>query len=243
MPCGSLFLVCLPENALYMRLKEGEKIEGLALDSQVFRELEELSQKRKLSIHIGSVPLLTQGKLRNASVLVELGSGRRKSYEKIHLFDIELENQKKISESDVFSHGLTPEIFSLSDWQIGQAICYDLRFSELFSAYANLEADLILVPAAFLVETGKVHWEVLLRARAIESQCYIVAAAQAGTHQGLQGDQRATFGNSLVIDPWGRVLWRGSPDRVECQLIVLQKSEITKTRRQIPMRNHRRLSR
>lgn len=234
-------LICLPENSLYMRVKEGAQIPGLNLNSKAFHSLEEISKQRNSFVHIGSIPLESEGRLVNASVLIEPGVARRKSYEKIHLFDIELDGSAPIRETDMFHHGKSPAVVTVRGWKIGQTICYDLRFAELFLEYAKSGADLVLVPSAFLVETGKAHWEVLLRARAIESQCYIVAAAQAGKHVGCQGGQRMTYGHSLAIDPWGTVIWQGSSDGAECKLVILQKSEISKVRRQIPMKNHRRL--
>ena len=147
---------------------------------------------------------------------------RRKSYEKIHLFDIELDGLSPVRETDLFKHGKFPSVFKVRGWEIGQAICYDLRFAELFLEYAKQGVDLVLVPAAFLVETGRAHWEVLLRARAIESQCYIVAAAQAGKHLGCQGGHRMTYGHSLAIDPWGTVIWQGNSVGAECKLVILK---------------------
>lgn len=233
--------VCLPENALYMRLKEGERIAGLDLHDECFRDLAKVADAKNLIIHVGSVPLVWQGKLANSSVVIRPGGSIQASYQKIHLFDIALEGQKPMRESDVFAHGSEPAVVGVNDWNVGQTICYDLRFSELFSRYAQDGVDLIVVPAAFLQKTGEAHWHVLLRARAIESQCYIVAAAQAGTHVSPAGT-RQTYGHSLVIDPWGQIVAEASGDKPECMILTLDKSGIAKVRQQIPMRNHRRLS-
>jgi predicted amidohydrolase len=233
-------LVCLPENALYMRLKEGERIGGLDLHDECFRQLALTAKEKNLAIHVGSVPLKWQGRLANSSVMVLPDGHVSASYQKIHLFDIELEGQKPVRESDVFHHGDTPSVLDFEGWKLGQTICYDLRFSELYSSYAQQGVDLILVPAAFLKKTGEAHWHVLLRARAIESQCYIIAAAQAGTHKSESGT-RETYGHSLVIDPWGRVVAEASADRPECLILSLDKSGIAKVRSQIPMKMHRRL--
>jgi predicted amidohydrolase len=230
-----------PENCLYMRLKEGEAIPGLDFQHPVFERLKTLAQKRRASLHLGSIPLREDGKLTNASVLITPDGNVQCTYRKMHLFDITLEGQKPIKESDVFNHGPTPAVLNMGPWKIGQTICYDLRFAELFSVYAKNAVDAILVPAAFLVETGKSHWEILLRARAIESQCYVIAAAQAGTHENSRGNQRKTFGQSLVINPWGEILAKGSSDSPQVLCVELEKSQIEAVRRQIPMQSHRRL--
>src|SRR6185312_9241342 len=178
-------IIFFPENCLFMRIKEGEKILGLSVADPVFQKLSDLSKKHKIALHLGSVPLREDGKL-------------KLTYRKIHLFDIELEGQKPIRESDVFHQGARPEILEFEGWKLGQSICYDLRFSELYQAYAKAQVDAILVPTAFLVPTGQAHWEILLRARAIESQAFVIAAAQAGNHVGVRGGQRSTYGHSLV---------------------------------------------
>ena len=233
-------LVCLPENALYMRIIEGEKIQGLELSDPCFLELKKIAQEKNLVLHIGSAPLKQGEKLVNSSVLIWPIGRIEASYQKIHLFDIDLAGQAPIRESDVFNHGEIPRLFNLGDWKWGQTICYDLRFAELFSYYAKEQIDGLLVPAAFLAKTGEAHWHVLLRARAIESQCFVVAAAQAGVHR-TPGGQRETYGHSLVIDPWGRVLAEGSGDHPEKLEVELDLGEINKVRQQIPMAAHRRL--
>lgn len=230
-----------PENCLYMRLVEGQPIPGLSFQHPIFQKLQKLAADRKMILHLGSIPLREGGKLTNASVAVAADGKIEATYRKMHLFDIALEGQAPIRESDVFNHGPTPSVLSVKDWQLGQTICYDIRFSELFSVYAKKKVDVILVPAAFLVKTGQAHWEVLLRARAIESQCYVIAAAQAGTHANPQGSQRKTFGHSMVISPWGEILYQGSSDQPEAHFVELDFKQIETVRRQIPMHSHRRL--
>lgn len=233
-------LVCLPENALYFRLKEGAPIPGLELTDLCFSTLKNWAREKNLVMHLGSVPLKWKGKLVNSSVLIWPGGQIEASYQKIHLFDIALEGQKPIRESDVFLHGEAPQAFTMNAWAWGQTICYDLRFAELYGRYAKDQIDGLLVPSAFLTKTGEAHWHVLLRARAIESQCFVVAAAQAGLHQSDSG-QRETYGHSLVVDPWGRILAEGSADRAERLEVVLDHLEVERIRRQIPMSQHRRL--
>lgn len=230
--------VFFPENCLYMRLLEGEKILGLDLKHEAFRVLAEWASKNKTGLHLGSVPVTENGALYNGSVWISASGKVEVTYRKVHLFDIQLENQKPIKESDVFKHGGAPQILSLENWNLGQSICYDLRFSDLYHYYARQHVDAILIPSAFLVKTGQAHWEVLMRARAIESQCYVIASAQAGLHKSPRG-QRETYGHSVVIDPWGTVVaeLKNSP---EIQVVELQKSRIRAVRAQIPMKDHRR---
>jgi predicted amidohydrolase len=233
-------IIFFPENCLYMRIKEGEKISGLSAADPVFQKLADLSQKHQIALHLGSVPLREGDKLSNATIFISAGQVRV-TYRKIHLFDIELEGQKPIRESDVFRGGGQPEILEFEDWKFGQSICYDVRFAELYLAYAKAQVDAILIPSAFLVPTGEAHWDVLTRARAIESQAFVIAAAQAGTHSGVRGGHRSTYGHSVVIDPWGRKLVEGSGDKDEVFVVELDRKLIQSVRGQIPMQSHRRL--
>lgn len=234
-------LVCFPENCLYLRTVEGQKIAGFEASHDAFKELAELAKQYKTYLHLGSVPLFVEGHLYNSSVLITPEGSVQPTYQKMHLFDIQLEGQKPLRESDVFRHGQKPNIIDVDGWRIGEAICYDVRFAELFSQYARKEVDLILLPAAFLVKTGEAHWEILLRARAIESQAYLIASAQGGTHQGVQGGSRETYGHSLIIDPWGTVVGQVEQRSPGVALVRLRRDKIASVRQQIPMKFHRRL--
>jgi predicted amidohydrolase len=233
-------MIVFPENCLYMRILEGEVIQGLELSHRCFNILSKLAEKYKTYLHLGSVPLYIEGSLYNSSVLISSDGDVRASYQKCHLFDIQLDGGKPIRESDVFRHGTRPEVFSLDNWDIGQTICYDVRFAELFSQYANQNVDIIVVPAAFLVQTGGAHWEILLRARAIESQVYILASAQGGVHKSAKGVSRETYGHSMIIDPWGQIIASVTDLNEGFAIATLSKSKIESVRQQIPMKNHRR---
>jgi predicted amidohydrolase len=236
-------LFCFPENCLYFRIKEGEAIPPFNVTDHVFADLAVIAKKRKAFFHLGSVPLQMGDFLYNSSVIISDEGKIETSYQKIHLFDIQLTGQKAIRESDVFRHGVGPGIFVVDGWKIAQSICYDLRFAELYSQYAREHVDVILVPAAFLVKTGEAHWEVLVRARAIESQCYVVASAQAGRHMSAHGGgSRETYGNSLVVEPWGSVLVRLKAHEKQTSVCSLSKAKIEQVREQIPMAQHRRVS-
>lgn len=232
-------LVCLPENSLFFRTAEGQVVPGIAMDDPAILALRDLAMKRNFCLHLGSIPLKKSGGLSNSSILITPQGEVKDSYQKMHLFDISLEGQKPIRESDIFAAGAGPRVFAVHGWNIGQTICYDLRFSYLFDYYAQKSVDIILVPSAFLATTGKAHWDLLLRARAIESQCYIIAAAQAGVHKGLQGGVRETWGHSMVVGPWGEVVAEASLSTPQVLEVELSLDAVAKVRRQIPMKNHR----
>lgn len=234
-------LLSFPENCLYLRVVEGEKIEGLSLAHPAFHFLSQIAQQYDAYLHLGSVPLIHEGDLFNSSILITPEGQVLPTYQKLHLFDIQLEGQKPIRESDVFRHGKKPNVIEVDGWRVGETICYDVRFAELFSRYAQEEVDLILVPAAFLVKTGEAHWEILLRARAIESQAFVIASAQAGTHVGKNGKTRETYGHSLIVDPWGGVLGQVHENAPGFCVLTLSRGRIEKVRQQIPMKSHRRL--
>lgn len=236
----NLDLICFPENSIYMRLREGEKIPGLSLQDEVFQVLRRRAMDMNTNLHLGALPLKIDGHLYNSSVLIKKDGTISDSYQKMHLFDIQLSGQNAYRESDVFRHGQGPQIIQIDGWKIGQSICYDLRFTELYNYYARKEVDLILVPAAFLIKTGEAHWHVLLRARAIESQAYVVASAQGGIHNSPRGGIRETYGNSLIVDPWGKIIL-ALDTQPQIQTYVLAKSIIEDVRRQIPMKFHRRI--
>lgn len=234
-------LLLFPENSLYFRINDVENVKALSLEADCFAKLEALSLETQIAFHLTTAVLDQNIHVYNASVFIEPGQKAKIIYKKIHLFDIELSNQKPIRESDVFSSGNQPSIFEFKGFKFGNSICYDIRFSELYKIYAESEVDVILVPAAFLVKTGMAHWHVLLRARAIESQCYILAAAQAGVHKSQSlTHQRETFGHTIAINPWGEVV-STIEGHVGLIYVDIQHAEVEKVRTQIPMKKHRKL--
>jgi predicted amidohydrolase len=243
MKSSNVELICFPENCLFMRIRETDSIEKFDLHHSCFLWLGEWAKKLRTSIHLGSIPLTIEGSLYNSSVWFGTDGKPQVGYQKMHLFDIELAGQKSIKESAVFRSGQMGRVHEINGWSFGESICYDLRFSELYSKYAYIPVDVILVPSAFLVDTGRAHWEVLLRARAIESQCYVVASAQVGTHQSTKGtSERNTYGHSMVIDPWGRVE-QESGETESVHVLNLTKQVIQKVRDQMPMARHGRKDR
>ena len=231
----------LPENCLYLRVKEGTSIPAMSLQSPSIVELKKWVDRNHCALHLGSVPISENQKLYNSSIWLEPNLPARISYSKVHLFDITLTGQKPIRESDVFAAGTGPSVLNYLEWKFGQSICYDLRFAELYSEYANTEVSAILIPSCFLVPTGKAHWETLIRARAIESQCYVIASAQSGVHQSVQGPHvRETYGHSLIVSPWGEKLVEMS-GASGIEIFELNQDVVDRVRQQIPMKNHRRL--
>ena len=162
-----------------------------------------LARELGIHVHVGSTAIaLSDGKVANRGFLFGPDGEKVCSYDKIHMFDVDLDNGESWRESAVYSPGAVARMADLPFAKLGFAICYDVRFPELFKTQAQAGAEIISVPAAFTRQTGEAHWETLLRARAIENGVYIIAAAQAGVHE----DGRETFGHSMIIDPWGRVL-------------------------------------
>lgn len=240
---GAVDLVCFPENSLFFRIGN-QKLQSITLKHSHIKTLSRWAADHDAYVHLGSVALEQDGEVYNASVLIEPNGDVSSPYQKIHLFDVDVVGAPSVRESDNFKHGKNPAILNVKGWKVGSSICYDLRFSELFIEYARAGVDLILVPSAFIVPTGKAHWEILLRARAIESQCYVAAAAQGGRHLGSSGEARETYGHSMIVSPWGEVeaVCLGESDIAKRVLrATLSRDKIAAVRRQIPMASHRRL--
>jgi predicted amidohydrolase len=206
-------------------------------EDRVLAALREAAARNRIWLHVGSLAVLVgDGKVANRSFVIDREGEIRATYDKIHLFDVDLPTGESWRESNVYSAGKGVVLVNGTPvGKLGLTICYDLRFPGLFARLAESDADVIAVPAAFTVPTGKAHWHVLLRARAIEAGLFVVAAAQVGHHE----DGRNTFGHSLVVDPWGEVLLdMGEEARVGFADIDLKR--ISDVRSRIPALNHRR---
>ena len=164
---------------------------------------QELARDLGIHVHVGSTAIaLADGKIANRGFLFAPDGNRICTYDKIHMFDVDLDNGESWRESAVYRPGGEARVAELPFAKLGFAICYDVRFPVLFRTEAVAGAEVLTVPAAFTRQTGEAHWDVLLRARAIENGAFLIAAAQAGVHE----DGRETFGHSMIIDPWGKVL-------------------------------------
>lgn len=206
-------------------------------EDQVLGAMREAAARHRIWLHIGSLAVLTDdGKVANRGFVVDREGEIRATYDKLHLFDVDLPTGESWRESNVYSAGAGAVLVNGTPvGKLGLTICYDLRFPGLFARLAEADADLISVPAAFTVPTGKAHWHVLLRARAIEASLFVVAAAQVGHHE----DGRQTFGHSLVVDPWGEILLdMGEEQGVGFADVDLKR--ISDVRSRIPALNHRR---
>jgi predicted amidohydrolase len=206
-------------------------------DDMVLAACREAAARHRIWLHIGSLAVLSEtGKVANRSFVIDREGEVRATYDKMHLFDVDLPTGESWRESNVYSPGNDVVVVNGTPvGKLGLTICYDLRFPGLFARLAESDADVIAVPAAFTVPTGKAHWHVLLRARAIEAGLFVVAAAQAGHHE----DGRTTFGHSLVVDPWGEVLLDVGEDK-GVGFADIDLSRISDVRSRIPALNHRR---
>ena len=206
-------------------------------DDQVIAAARNAAHAKGIWVHLGSIAVLTEGgQLANRSFVIDPRGEIRARYDKIHLFDVDLPTGESWRESNTYRHGQEAVVVTGTPvGTLGLAICYDLRFPALFARLAEANADVIAVPAAFTVPTGKAHWEVLLRARAIEAGLFVVAAAQSGHHE----DGRTTYGHSLVIDPWGEVLL-DMGDGAGVKIAEIDLKRITDVRSRVPAIIHRR---
>ena len=211
-----------------VRLEENDEVLAAARDA---------AHKHGIWVHVGSLAIRTESRqLANRAFVIDPRGEIRARYDKIHLFDVDLPTGESWRESNVYRHGSEAVVVNGTPvGKLGLTICYDIRFPALFARLAEANADVIAVPAAFTVPTGKAHWEVLLRARAIEAGLFIVAAAQSGHHE----DGRNTYGHSLVVDPWGEVLL-DMKEGAGVAFAEVDLSRITDVRSRVPALSHRR---
>lgn len=187
-------------------------------------------------VHLGSLAVLgIDGRLANRAFVIDAGGAVRARYDKLHLFDVDLPSGESWRESAAYAPGESATVVQTPVGALGLSICYDLRFADLYRALSDAGATVLAVPAAFTRPTGEAHWHILLRARAIEAGAYVVAAAQTGEHE----DGRATYGHSLVIDPWGDVLL-DMGEAVGVGFAEIDPARVADVRARIPVIAHRR---
>ena len=204
----------------------------------IYRFLSELASCRRIVLHGGSVAERVGDRLFNTSLVFGADGRERARYRKIHLFDSVTPSGEGYRESDSYEAGDDVVAFDAGGLPVGCSICYDLRFASLFAALRDRDVELIAVPAAFTIETGAAHWETLIRARAIETQCWIAAAATFGRHQDGQGATRSTFGHSMICDPWGTVVAQASPG-IGWATATIDRGLTSRIRRDMPVWSHR----
>ena len=197
----------------------------------VFRET---ARKLGIYVHVGSLAIkLAPERAANRALLIDPKGEIAARYDKIHMFDVDLGNGESYRESRTYRPGETAVLADLPWGRLGVTICYDLRFPALYRALAEAGATMLAIPSAFTQKTGAAHWHVLMRARAIETGCFVLAAAQSGKHE----NGRETFGHSLIVDPWGRILAEGGTEP-GVVMAEIDPAEVAKARGSIPSLEH-----
>jgi nitrilase len=231
--------VSLPEYFCLMGLRDDAKLDIAEADGEgpIQRFLSDTAREHQVTLVGGTLPIKakTPGRVRNACCVYGPTGVRLARYDKIHLFAFD-NGKEQYDEARVLEAGDTPVAFEADGWRAGLSVCYDLRFPELYRGLMRPPCDVLFVPAAFTYTTGLAHWLLLLRARAVEDQCYVVAPAQGGQHE----NGRRTFGHSMVVDPWGQVL-NVLPEGEGVVLAELDLARIAQVREQLPALQHRTL--
>lgn len=249
MSCDRPALISLPEVWTFLGGDRAAKIaaaEELPLagssgpGGEAYEFLRNMARTHGIHVHGGSIGERVGDRLCNTTLVFDPSGREIARYRKIHLFDITTPDGQGYRESAAYDAGDAVITCDIAGIRVGLSICYDMRFPELYLALRRAGADLIMVPAAFTLQTGKDHWEVLLRARAIETQCWIAAAACTGPHRDGKGEVRMTYGNSLIADPWGHVVARVS-DGPGFATARIDRARAAKIRRDMPVLEHRKL--
>jgi predicted amidohydrolase len=232
---GATF-IATPENTTLMAPDGGAKIEKTfsEADDPALPLFCKLAAELKITLMIGSLAIKTSAtKTANRSFVIDADGNVKARYDKIHLFDVQLPSGETYRESNTVEAGHNAVVASLPWGRVGMSVCYDLRFPHLYRALAKAGADILTVPAAFTETTGKAHWHLLLRARAVENGCFVMAPAQGGEH----ANGRKTYGHSLIIGPWGDILAEGGiePGIVTAELDL---EEIAAVRGRLPSLHH-----
>ncbi|QUP52952.1 carbon-nitrogen hydrolase family protein [Ralstonia syzygii] len=231
-------LALLPEYFCMMGRKDSDKvgIREADQDGPIQAFLADAARRHRLWLVGGTLPLWCEDaeRVRNTSLAFDPAGQRVARYDKIHLFNF-VRGEERYDEARTIEPGATPVAFEAPCGRVGMSVCYDLRFPELYralSAQGNL--NLILMPAAFTYVTGAAHWEILLRARAVENQCYVLAAAQGGRHE----NGRRTWGHSMLIDPWGEII-ASVPEGEGVAIGDMDPARLAQVRRDLPALRHR----
>ena len=234
---GGATYLSMPENAYFMRGLGDQSPKSYCMETHPgLAHAKQFAQEHKVWILIGSIFVTIPNRKRwaNRSVLVNPKGEVACFYDKIHLFDADFGDGESYRESDTFHSGQQAKIAATPMGEMGMAICYDIRFARLFRDMAKAGATVFSTPAAFAKRTGMAHWHVILRARAIENGCYVIAPAQAGLH----ASGRVTYGHSLIIDPWGEVLAEGHESEPCVITATVDPQRIASVRKQMPVLTH-----
>jgi predicted amidohydrolase len=236
---GGAALVALPEYFCLMGRRDDDKLRIAEApgDGPIQACLSALARQHAVWLLGGTLPLVsgTPGRVFNSTLAYGPDGALQARYDKIHLFSFD-NGRERYDEAAVLDPGSTPVALQAGPLRVGLSVCYDLRFPELYRALMQPPCDVLSVPSAFTYTTGRAHWELLLRARAVENQCYVLAAAQGGTHE----NGRRTWGHSMVVDPWGEVQ-AVRPEGEGVVLADVDGERLASVRTQLPALRHRRL--
>ena len=220
------------------KVKAADDVPG----GEAYNLLQSLAREHKVWIHGGSIIERIPGgnQVHNTTCVFNRDGREIARYRKIHMFDITAPDGTSYRESDDVKAGTEIVSYDLEGFKIGCTICYDMRFSELYIQLAKQGCDVIMIPSSFTLQTGKDHWDLLLRARAVETQCYIVAPGQYGPFVDGKGQTRQSYGHSLIADPWGHIVTKVS-DGIGFASANIDRAQLTRVRELIPMNAHRKL--
>jgi len=229
---GADYVLSPEVTVAFAENREGlQAVAGPWQDNPAVAAAAAIARRHGVHLHLGSLAVaLDDGRFANRSVLFRPDGGIAATYDKIHLFDATLPGLRQYRESDTYAGGAKAVLSRSPGFGLGMTICYDMRFPALYRTLAEAGAEVLAVPAAFTVPTGRAHWEVLLRARAIETGCYVVAAAQGGQHE----NGRATWGHSMIIDPWGKVIAALDGDAPGVVTAEFDAAAVTEARGRVP---------
>ena len=205
-------------------------------DDPTLGALRDVARERGVAVHVGSLAVKNGDKVANRAFVIDREGAITASYDKLHLYDVDLPNGESYRESATYTGGTRAVVADLPWGRLGVAICYDVRFPALYRALAEAGAEILSAPAAFTRQTGEAHWHVLQRARAIETGSFMISAAQGGRHE----DGRETYGHSLIVDPWGRVLAEADGNEPGVILAEIDMALVADARARIPALRHAR---
>jgi predicted amidohydrolase len=242
-----LRLICFPEvwtclgGSVSTRLQNGEDLPDPSTGEDggpAYTFLRDIARRHGVYVHGGSIGERVGGKLANTTVVFDPQGREIARYRKIHLFDVVTPDGTGYRESVDYVPGDSIVTFDMDGMKVGCAICYDIRFPDMFWHLRRAGAELIVLPAAFTLQTGKDHWETLIRARAIETQCWFAAPGTWGPNTDANGEARFTYGHSLICDPWGHVVAKAS-DGIGCTSATIDRTLTERIRSNMPVLEHR----
>ena len=229
---GATYLLSPEVSVVFAENREGLRaVAGPWENNFAIARATGIARRLGVTLHLGSLAVaLPDGRFANRSVVFGPDGAIAATYDKIHLFDATLPGLRNYRESETYAGGEAAVVTDAPGFKLGLTICYDVRFPALHRALAEAGAEVLAVPAAFTVPTGEAHWEVLLRARAIETGCFVIAAAQAGDHE----NGRSTWGHSMIIDPWGRILAQLGGDGPGIAIADIDLAAVEEAREKVP---------